>query len=415
MTIKQHRFIKAVIGLLIIAVTYPALAREQLTFANCFVSWVEGGFEQALDNFSQAHNVDIEIVDAPSWQALWEKVLVMSAAGVNLDVLYGDNATLMYFARESLSQPIDHLAQRDMKLELFPASVLSVLETDGRLYAIPTALSLHNLYYNVDLFAQAGLDRLPTGWESERLDWEEYASMVRKLTLDTDGDGQPNRFGTQTLGFGSIGFTMVGMWGVHLFNLAGTEWYGDTPEATAALESMAVLRTEFNAVGGSFVAGTAAIVPIQSYYLNTLAGRASLNWSVGPMPKGTQRSSQAGFHGISLATNTRDSELAWKLIKYLTYDPEGVVLFTRSENRVPVHPQAGRDFVQRWGNVLTPDEAWCIAGGVGYAYESRMTRPTRHIEIRQIMQDGGRRVWDGKVPVRQMMEEISPQIRALMQ
>ena len=167
----------------------------------------------------------------------------MSAAGVNLDVLYGDNATLMYFAREVLSQPIDHLAQRDMKLDLFPASVLSVLETDGRLYAIPTALSLHNLYYNVDLFAQAGLDRLPTSWESERLDWDEYASMVRKLTLDTDGDGQPNRFGTQTLGFGSIGFTMVGMWGVHLFNLAGTEWYGDTPEAIAALERMAALRT----------------------------------------------------------------------------------------------------------------------------------------------------------------------------
>ena len=42
MTGKQHRFIKAVIGLLIIAVTYPAPAREQLTFASCFVSWVEG-------------------------------------------------------------------------------------------------------------------------------------------------------------------------------------------------------------------------------------------------------------------------------------------------------------------------------------------------------------------------------------
>lgn len=412
---KKHRHCLVVIGLLIcIAVASPALARQRISFAGFFSNWVEGGFQQALDNFSKAHDVDVEVVDSTSWQDLWQKVLVMSAGGIQLDVLYGDNTTVMYFAREGLSQPIDQLAKKDIKLDLFPRSVLSVLEIDGQLYAIPTALSLHNLYYNVDLFAQAGLDRLPTSWESERLDWDEYVSMVRKLTVDTDGDGQPNRFGTQTLGFASIGFNMVGMWGVHLFNPAGDEWYGDTPEAIAALERLARLRTELNAVGGSITAGTAAIFPVQSYYLNTLAGVTSINWSVGPMPKGTQRSSQAGFHGISIAKDTKDLDLAWKLVKYLTYDPEGVVLFTRAENRVPVHPQAGRDFVERWSKVLTTDEAWCIVGGVGYAYETRMTRPIRQLDIRKIMEDGGRRVWNGTVAVRQMITEISPQIRALM-
>lgn len=409
------RWLAVAVGLLVCGLAVsPALARPKIAFAGFFSNWVEGGFQQALDNFTEAHGVDVEVVDSTSWQDLWQKVAVMTAGGISLDVLYGDNTTVMYFAREGLSQPIERFAKEDIDLSSFPRSVLSVLEERGQLYAIPTALSLHNLYYSVDLFAQAGLDRLPLSWESKQLQWDDYVSMVRKLTVDTDGDGQPNRFGTQTLGFASIGLNMVGMWGLHLFNPEGNEWYGDTPEAIAALERNAQLRTEFNAVGGSITAGTAAIFPVQSYYLNTLAGLTSLRWSVGPMPKGTQRSSQAGFHGISIAKDTKHPELAWQLIRYLTYDPKGVVLFTRAENRVPVHPRAGRDFVERWAGVLTADEAWCIVSGVGYAYESRMTRPVKHLETRKLMEDGGRRVWSGTASVKQMMAEISPQIRALM-
>lgn len=410
----RHRWIVVAIGLLVCALLVtPALARQKIAIAGPFGNWSDD-LEEALSSFSKTHGADVEVVNAVNWNELWQKVAVMAAGGIGPDVLYGDNTTVMYFAREGLSQPIERFAKQDINLKIFPPSVLSALEIGGELYAIPTALSLHNLYYNVDLFAQAGLGKLPLSWESEQLQWDDYVSMVRKLTVDTDGDGQPNRFGTSSLGFGSIGFNMINMWGLHLFNLAGDEWYGDALEVVAALERIAQLRTEYNAVGGNFTAGTAAITPVQSYYLNTLAGVTSLQWSVGPMPKGTQRSSQAGFHGISIAKDTKQPAVAWQLIKYLTHDPKGVVLFTRAENRVPVHPQAGRDFVERWSKVLTPEEAWCIVGGVGYAYEDRRTRPVRQLEIRQLIEAGGARVYNRSASVQQIITEISPQIRALM-
>lgn len=409
----RHRRLVAILACVAFICT-PVLAGSKVSIAGPFSSWGDS-FQQALDLFSRSHGVDVEVVNATSWADHRQKVPVMAAAGLCPDVLYGDGGTVLLFANQGVSQPIRPFAEKEIDMTIFPSRVLAVLEEKGQLYALPTALSPHNLYYNTEMFAQTGVAHLPVSWESPELSWNDYVAIVKKLTVDTDGDGQPNRFGTQGLGAHSIGTNMIGTWGLHLINKGGNQWYGDTPDVILALERISQLRTEFNAVGGSLTGGTAALAPLQASNLNTFANMPSFRWSVGPMPKGTQRSSQCGYHGLGIAMDTRQPVLAWKLVKHLTYDPEGTILFTRAENRVPVHPRAGRDFVQRWSKILTEPVAWCIANSIGYAYETQLPRATHYTEISAILTESGRRVYNGDASVKQVFTEIAPQIRALMQ
>ena len=59
---------------------------------------------------------------------------------------------------------------------------------DGGQYALPFNKSMMVLYYNVDMLAEAGVE-VPTTWE-------EWAEASKKLTKDTDGDGEPDIYGT---------------------------------------------------------------------------------------------------------------------------------------------------------------------------------------------------------------------------
>ena len=55
---------------------------------------------------------------------------------------------------------------------------------DGKQYAMPFNKSMMVLYYNEGMLEEAGVE-VPTTWE----EWE---AANKKLTKDTDGDGEPD-------------------------------------------------------------------------------------------------------------------------------------------------------------------------------------------------------------------------------
>ena len=125
--------------------------------------------------------------------------------------------------------------------------------------------------------------------------------------------------------------------------------------------------------------GTAATNVAQSNYLNFLFDSdTTVNWNVAAMPKGTHRASQTGFHGISVARFAPNLEGAWQLVKFLAYDTEGAVLFSRAENRVPVLRETGQDFIERYADSVIPVEnLGSMIQATNYVYNLRYTRHPR--------------------------------------
>ena len=71
--------------------------------------------------------------------------------------------------------------------DFFPV-LLDAFKKDGGQYGIPKDFSPYVLFYNKQMFAEAGIDSVPTNWE-------ELVEVATALTKDLDGDGQNDQFG----------------------------------------------------------------------------------------------------------------------------------------------------------------------------------------------------------------------------
>ncbi len=60
---------------------------------------------------------------------------------------------------------------------------------DGKLVTFPFNKSVPVYYYNKDLFREYGIDSFPRTWQ-------EFREVAKKLTIDKDGDGKPDIYGT---------------------------------------------------------------------------------------------------------------------------------------------------------------------------------------------------------------------------
>jgi len=70
------------------------------------------------------------------------------------------------------------------------AARLAPYQFQGKQYGIPTHLGSYLMYYNKDLFDQAGVD-----FESIRT-WSDYMDLGADMTIDSDGDGTPDQWMT---------------------------------------------------------------------------------------------------------------------------------------------------------------------------------------------------------------------------
>lgn len=72
----------------------------------------------------------------------------------------------------------------------FHPLVLSLFRDEGRLWAFPKDFTPMVIYYNKDVFDGAGVAYPAGDWT-----WEEFLDTARRLTLDADGDGEPDQWG----------------------------------------------------------------------------------------------------------------------------------------------------------------------------------------------------------------------------
>lgn len=307
----------AIITLFMVMGSTQATASDKVTLIGPFATWGPE-LNQALKMFSARTGIPTEILQATGWPDLLDKVITMSAGGIAPDLVYGDNPRIMELAEGGLLQPLEgFVATSQINLKTYPAAALEALSIRGKLYSLPTALSIHANFYNEELFARGGVDPLPTDWMSDALSWDEFVALAKKLTVDANGDGVPEQYGLGSFGYAG-GFNMLGMWNATDVDRDRTRYLGNTPEVIRALTFTTSLWLEHNVVGGNFLQNTAAMYPVQVYYLNTMVqatGQGSAPaWNVGILPKGDVRASQTGFHSIGMTVDSKNMTQAGQLL-----------------------------------------------------------------------------------------------------
>jgi ABC-type glycerol-3-phosphate transport system substrate-binding protein len=140
------------------------------------------------------------------------------------------------FAAAGYLEPLDQLLSEEEWNDYFPIAK-STASWDGHVYAIPQNMCAEAFYYRTDLLEQYGVD-VPTNWD-------EMLDAAKKLTLDTNDDGQVDIYG---LGLKGKRYIISAFWLLDFMHQNGASVFDEegnvvcnSPEAVEALQLLSDL------------------------------------------------------------------------------------------------------------------------------------------------------------------------------
>ena len=170
-----------------------------------FWEGVKEGFEAKYPNYK------IEWVTAPYGEIV-NQVINMAGGGDRVDVIFSESSWVPGFEDAGLAAPVDEVLSDSFIKDIYP-SVLADFEINGKAYGVPLYVTPFVLYYNKDLFAQAGLDpNTPPTTYDEMLKYAEKLSQLK----DKNGN-KVYAFGQTTASVAISGTALTAM----VFNFGG--------------------------------------------------------------------------------------------------------------------------------------------------------------------------------------------------
>ena len=172
----------------------PASGPVEITLLSNSVKPYDTAIPAIIAEFEK-QNPDIKVnIEMLPTKNLLEVVEVRLGSGEKVpDVFFVDAPMVTAY---SVKQYLEPLAKYFTEEEL--AQYVDVCReyctVDDVLYAIPFVNSSQVLYYNTRMFDEAGIPHLSKD-PADRLTWEEVVELAKKLTIDEDGDGNPEVFG----------------------------------------------------------------------------------------------------------------------------------------------------------------------------------------------------------------------------
>jgi multiple sugar transport system substrate-binding protein len=284
-------------------------------------------YQSLVDAFHAAQSdVQVELRYVPDQAEYRRRLAADFSAGAAADVMLLNYRRFATFAGQGGLEPLSSYLDQSTVLEEgdFYTPVIDSFRFNGQLWCIPQNMSSLVVYYNQNLFDAAGLPYPSDDWT-----WGEFLAAAQRLTVDLDGDGQPDQYG--------VGIEPT------LNRLAPFIWQAggelvddpqnptrlalDSPEAQAALQWFANLQTEHgvvpDAVAASaegsesrFLNGTLAMYFNSRRGVPTYRTIKDFTWDVAPLPRSAQAASVLHSDGYCLAASSKEKEAAWKFIEY---------------------------------------------------------------------------------------------------
>ena len=196
--------------------------------------------QQALAEFKKLHP-DIDVVYEPNpGRQYEEKILTGMAASEPPDVFLLDSKLIPTFTNKKILLDLNPFV-RELGVDTsqwFP-NVLAIARKKDGLFAFPKGFTPLMVYFNKDLFDRAGLPYPSSSWT-----WDEYVSLARRMTIDADGDGIPEQFGTSFTNYYYFWITWIWKAGGDVVSPSGTTALGylNSPATESALAFLIGLR-----------------------------------------------------------------------------------------------------------------------------------------------------------------------------
>jgi multiple sugar transport system substrate-binding protein len=374
-------------------------------------------YNQLIADFEKTHpNISVS-VDWQPWDAFNTKLQTGFAAGTPPDVFWlWINNMEFYASRGKLLDITPYVKRDNFNLDdFFPASLNAYRYKDG-LYAIPRESSAIVLYYNKDLFDQAGLP-----YPDKNLTFDKYLELAQKLTKK-DAQGNITQFGTGPMTDYTTLWTTIWSNGGDVFDETKTKCVMNSPQTIQAVQWMADLSNKYHVAptageaGGMnieqlFLAGKVAMFYSGRWSTMTFWNAANApKWDVADVaaasPEMRKTRTSAGSHAI--AADSKHPEEAWELLKFLS-SKQAYDFLSASGVIIPAYiPTANSDVFLQPGK--DPANAKIFLDAMGYAKFEPIG--PNYPKVTDVLNAGLAPVWDGSKTAAEVIPDLCPKLEA---
>lgn len=317
---------------------------------------VGGPITKIIDGYAAQFNKEnpsynVTPVYSGTYQETIVKVLTAHKAGkppTSAILLSTDTFTL---ADEGAIAPIDDFVKTDADRawlkSFFPAFMLNG-QFDNKTWGVPFQRSTVVLYWNKELFKEAGLDP-----NKPPQTWAETISMGQKLTKK-DANGNVTQWGIQVPSSGFPYWLFQGFStqnGAILANAAGNAVKYDDPKVVEALQYWVDLSrkhgihppgvVEWGTTPRDFMERKVAMIWTTTGNLTNIRSNAKFDFGVAMLPAGERRGSPTGGGNFFIfkKASAAEQEGAYKFAQWLT-QPERAAKWSIDTGYVAVSPAA---------------------------------------------------------------------------
>jgi sn-glycerol 3-phosphate transport system substrate-binding protein len=351
----RRQFIGGAAALATGAVAKPAIAQQARAEISFFYPVAVGGpITKIIDGYAadfEKENPAVKVnpIYAGTYQETIVKALTAHKSGtppVTSVLLSTDMFTLI---DEDAIVPVDDFIKTEQDrrwlASFFPGFMLNS-QTGGKTWGVPFQRSTIVLYWNKELFKEAGLDpeKAPTTWQ-EQLDF------AQKLTK-RDGAGNVSQWGVQIPSSGFPYWLFQGLTtqaGAILANPEGTRTFYNAPEVVEALQYWVDLAAkhkvhppgivEWGTTPRDFFERKVAMMWTTTGNLTNVRSNAKFPFGVAMLPSHKRRGSPTGggnFY-ISKRAAPAQQQAAFEFIKWIT-TPERAAQWSVDTGYVAVTP-----------------------------------------------------------------------------
>ena len=352
---RRRRVLQA-IGATTLAGALPAARAQKPVELTFYYPVAVGGpvtktIDQMAADFEKENpSIRIKPVYAGTYQESIVKALTAFKSGQPPHLAVLLSTDMFTLIDEGAIVPIDGLAGADGRqwLDGFYPAFMENSRTGGKTWGIPFQRSTIVMYWNKELFKEAGLDP-----DKAPQNWDELVSYAKKLTK-TDASGNVSTWGVKIPSSGFPYWLFQGLTTPNdtiLMNEAGTETYFDKPGSIEALQYWVDLSAKHKVMPGGVIEwGTtpkdfferkAAIVWTTTGNLTNIRTNAQFPFGVAMLPAKKRRGSPTGGGNFYVfdKTSPEERQAAMKFIRWAT-QPQRAAQWSIATGYVAVTPAA---------------------------------------------------------------------------
>jgi multiple sugar transport system substrate-binding protein len=289
-------------------------------------------------------DVNVKLIEASDRDDLLARLATSFAGGTPPDLFLLNYRFYGQFAARGVLEPIqDRLEDSEaFEEEDFYPQALEAFRRDGELVCLPQNISSLVVYYNRDMFREAGVPEPEDGWT-----WNDMVEKAIKLTKDKDGDGNIDQYG---LGVEpSIIRLAPFVWsnGGELVDdeEKPTRFTLDTPEGLAAMKAFFDLRDKHLVIPSDqereaedeetrFLNNRLAMVLSSRRSTPSFRTITAFDWDIAALPKHEQPAGILHSDAYCLTKDSDSKDAAWKFMEF-ALGPEGQRITAASGRTVP--------------------------------------------------------------------------------